>query len=146
MKKLLFLIMMIPSLCFTQVSFPYIGGGTSISAGVVTYGAEVGLYNEKLALAIGDEFYQAEEMEDYLSFKSYLKMLGFGDFAYYYYSAIKVHAQSDVDLIFEQGFVVYWTSWGHWLPQVSATTYFAEGTAPFNPATLSLGIGINYAW
>lgn len=139
MRKLLFICLMAVSVISS--SQIYVGAGTSVSGGELTYGAEAGYYNENVALGIGDEFTPGVEESNYVSFKMYGFMASFGQFSIYDYAAMKVNVQ-DCSLVAETGPVVYFTRWRDWYPQASWTFSFSSD----NPITGSIGVGINYLW
>jgi len=139
MRKYLFTCLMALGLaCSSQV---YVGAGSSVCQGDFTYGAEVGYYNQTIALGLGDEFTPGIDSSNLVSFKMYGWIVSFGDFSIYEYAAMKVNVFTTI-LSAETGPVVYYTKWEHFYPQVSWTLNFASNS----PITSSIGVGINYLW
>jgi hypothetical protein len=144
MKKLIFGLLVM--LCITvnaQQSEPFVGAGASISEGMPTYGLELGFYNDKLALAIGDEVYEMNgEYNNMISFRTYIPVYTVNKVCFNYFSACKMHTNSDLDLVFEQGFAVGFNISDHINPYFNFTTYFGEGDSLFNPTRLAIGISL----
>lgn len=142
MKKLLFaLLMVVTTVVSAQKSEPFVGLGTSLSEGLSTYCLEVGFYNEKLALGLGNEIFETEgEYHDVVSFRTYIPVYTVNKVCFNYFSACKMMISPDLDLSFEQGFAIGFNISKHINPYFNFTSYFSEGEAPFEPTRLSIGI------
>lgn len=144
MKKLFFgLLMVVATVVNAQQNEPFVGLGTSISEGMPTYCLEVGFYNDKLSLALGDEVYENNgEYYNMVSFRTYIPVYTVKNTCFNYFSACKVHTNNDLNLTFEQGIAVGFNISKHINPYFNFTTYFSEGDSPFNPTRLAIGISL----
>lgn len=126
---------------------PYVSGGTTLSSGTLSYGAEVGMYANKVWYSLGASFYEdnASTNQWYGSIKAYYKIGHQGFVDDYVWGAANVHISKDRAISFEPGVCAVFNISDHWAPQVSLSFPIYENTkSVWKPLQMNLGVGINY--
>jgi len=124
---------------------PYIGVGTSVSSGVLTYSGEVGIYSEKVWVAIGTSVYEdpANDKQWFGSFKLYRRVLHTGIIDNYLYLGTNVHIAKDRAISLDPGIVTVFNI-GPISPQVSVTFPIYENQPVYKTLPITVGVGLNW--
>lgn len=142
-----FLVLTMSAVCsFSQKTSysPYISAGASVSSGVITYGAELGVYNDKAWFAVGASEYQLNDKSYWTgSFKTYLKIKSYGTVDLFGYNSVNISIDKSKALGFEPGFVTVFNISKRFAPQFSLTAPVSENTN-FKFSTLSAGLSLNF--
>jgi hypothetical protein len=123
---------------------PYAGAGASVSSGEISYGAELGIYNDNTWLALGASVFQDPAYINHwtTSFKYYRKVLESGIVSTYGYGAVNLSIDKTRTLSFEPGAAVV-IDFGKIAPQFSFGLPITENTS-FKVNSFTFGVGINY--
>lgn len=124
----------------------YVSVGSSLSSSTLSYGGEVGIYNDKAWFALGTSASKAEGTTKTAwvgSFKTYFKLKNYNIVDLYAYNGVNVTINKSKVLGFEPGLVTVFNVSKKWAPQLSLTAPVYENTN-FNFTALSVGISLNY--
>lgn len=146
MKKVIFLLLMISTCFAVEAQYkPYVSAGASLGSSVFSYGAELGIYQEKVWYAVGASAYENNKKAEWSVYaKAYRKVAKFSNVTTFATGTVSTLVTPARTLSFSPGIATVFNLGEKFAPQFTVDFPLYENRPIYQNLPLVVGLSINY--